>query len=158
MARRSRGRAAEAAPRYRVPAPVPVVVDASIAIQWFAAEPDRGDSIALLESDSRLLAPEFMAIEVANGWWKKARRGEMDGTDIDQAVTNLLAMEIAWIPAADLVRSAIRLARDLGHPVSDCVYLVLAASRAAKLATADVRLRGGAARVGVPLWSARPSR
>jgi len=70
-------------------------------------------------------------------------------------VTNLLALEISWTPSSALLRPAARLAIELGHPVYDCVYLALAASRAASLATADERLRQAAERVGVAIWSGR---
>jgi predicted nucleic acid-binding protein len=133
----------------------PIVVDASMAYPWFTNDPDPRDAARLLESESILLAPDFMPVEVTNAWWKKLRRREMDLAAIERAVTHLLAMEIVWVSAATLLRPAARLAAELGHPVYDCVYLALAASRSAVLATADERLRAGAERVGVRLWSPR---
>jgi predicted nucleic acid-binding protein len=146
---RERGAPYAAAPAGRV------VVDASIACLWFANEPDEFGAIRLLETESRLLAPDLMAVEVTNAWWKKVRRREMDATDVEQAVTNLLALEIAWTPSASLLRPAARLAIALAHPVYDCVYLALAAGSAAALATADGRLRQAAARAGVAIWNGR---
>lgn len=136
-------------------APGPVVVDASMAYPWFTNDPDSNGAIRLLETESILLAPDLMAVEVTNAWWKRLRRGEMDVAGIEQAVTHLLAMQIMWIEAATLLRPAARLAAELGHPVYDCIYLALAASHSAVLATADARLRQGAERVGVRLWSPR---
>jgi predicted nucleic acid-binding protein len=75
--------------------------------------------------------------------------------DVERAVTRLLALDIVWVAAATLLRPAARLAAELGHPVYDCVYLALAASRSAVLATADGRLRERAQRVGVRLWRPR---
>ena len=143
----------ERAARYRISATEPVVVDASIAVLWFANEPDRWQGRRLLESESLLLSPDLMAVEATNAWWKKLRRGEMHQTDVDQAVTNLLAVGIAWTPSAELLRAAARLAGELEHPVYDCLYLALAAGRGASLATADDRLRRAAARLGVSIWS-----
>lgn len=153
-ATRARG-ARERTSRYSVVSAKPVVVDASIAFLWFANEPDPCDAARLLEAEVLLLAPDLMVVETANAWWKKLRRREMDLADVEQAVTNLLAVGINWTSSAELVRPAARLASELGHPVYDCVYLTLAATRAASLATADVRLRRGAERVGVPVWRAR---
>ncbi|MGH7325352.1 MAG: type II toxin-antitoxin system VapC family toxin [Candidatus Rokuibacteriota bacterium] len=48
---------------------------------------------------------------------------------------------------------AARLAVELGHPVDDCLYLALAASHSALLATADDRLTRAAERLGVGVWS-----
>jgi predicted nucleic acid-binding protein len=133
----------------------PIVVDASMAFFWFANEPDVRGAARLLETDSNLLAPDLMAVEAANAWWKKLRRREMAINDVEEAVTNLLTLEIAWIASASLLRPAARLAAELAHPVYDCVYLVLAASHSAALATADERLQRAAQRVGVGLWSPR---
>jgi predicted nucleic acid-binding protein len=133
----------------------PIVVDASMAFFWFANEPDVRGAARLLESDSTLLAPDVMAVEAANAWWKKLRRREMDISDVEEGVTHLLALEIEWVASAALLRPAARLAADLVHPVYDCIYLVLAASRSAALATADERLQRAAQRVGIGLWRPR---
>lgn len=109
----------------------------------------------MLETESMLVAPDLMAVEATNAWWKRLRRREMDIVDIEQAVTRLMALQIVWIAAATMLRPAARLAAELGHPVYDCIYLALAASHSALLATADERLRLGAQRVGVRLWSPR---
>jgi predicted nucleic acid-binding protein len=93
-----------------------------------------------------------MAVEVTNAWWKKLRRREMELADVEQAVTNLLALGIDWTPAVALLRPAARLATAISHSVYDCLYLALAASHSALLATADDRLRQAAERVGVRIW------
>jgi predicted nucleic acid-binding protein len=132
----------------------PVVVDASIACLWFANEPDQRGAARLLDTEAALLAPDLMAAEAANAWWKKLRRGEMARADVEDAVTNLLALGITWTPSPRLLRPAVRLAVDLGHPVYDCLYLALAAAHPASLATVDDRLRRAAERVGVRIWRA----
>jgi predicted nucleic acid-binding protein len=148
-------RVRERAPRYTISIVGPVVVDASIAFLWFANEPDRAGADRLLETEASLLAPDLMAIEATNAWWKKLRRREMDLVDIEQAVTNLLALGIVWTPSTTLLRPAARLAAELGHPIYDCIYLTLAAAHSAPLATADDRLRRAAERIGVRVWSER---
>lgn len=55
----------------------PVVVDASVAVQWFANEPGSERAAQLIVGDHRLLAPDLMPVEAANAWWKKVRRREM---------------------------------------------------------------------------------
>ena len=54
-----------------------VVVDASIAVKWWAQEEDSATARRLLEGEWRLVAPELMAAEAANTWWDKHRRGRM---------------------------------------------------------------------------------
>jgi predicted nucleic acid-binding protein len=144
----------ESASRYGVTSG-PIVVDASIAVLWFANEPDRRGAARLLETESVLLAPDLMAVEATNAWWKKLRRHEMDMADVEQAVTNLLALGIDWTPSAQLLRPAARLAAELGHPVYDCLYLALASSHAASLATMDERLRREGERLGIRIWRAK---
>jgi predicted nucleic acid-binding protein len=153
VAKARKAQVRERAARYAVSTTGPVVVDASIAVLWFANEPDRWKAGRLLESESLLLSPDLMAVEATNAWWKKLRRGEMDLADIEQAVTNLLALEISWTASTTLLRAAARLAVEVEHPVYDCLYLALAASRDASLATADDRLRRAAGRLGVAIWS-----
>ncbi|HEY4908881.1 MAG TPA: type II toxin-antitoxin system VapC family toxin [Methylomirabilota bacterium] len=149
VARAPAKRIRERGPRYTPAIAEPVVVDASIAFLWFANEPDRWGADQLLETDSPLLAPDLMAVEATNAWWKKHRRREMERADVEQAVTNLLALGIGWTPSAALLPSAARLAVELGHPVYDCLYLALAAAHAVPIATADERLRQAAKRIGV---------
>jgi predicted nucleic acid-binding protein len=145
-------RAREGTARYTGVPSGPIVVDASIACFWFANEADRLGAARLLETESALVSPDLMAAEVTNAWWKKARRREMSLADVEQAVTNLLALGIEWVASAQLIRPAARLALEVDHSVYDCLYLGLAASRSARLATADERLRRVAERVGVRIW------
>jgi len=135
--------------RYASAISEPIVIDASIAFLWFANELTRFGADELLESEATLLAPDLMAVEATNAWWKKLRRHEMERADVEQAITNLHALGIAWTPSAMLLPSAARLAVELGHPVYDCLYLALAVSHAAPIATADKRLRQAAGRLGV---------
>jgi predicted nucleic acid-binding protein len=134
----------------------PVVIDASIAVQWFVPEPGSADSARLLQSTAVFLAPDFMPVEATNAWWKKSRRGEMSASQVEQAIARLLAVGIELVPSAALLRRAARFALDLEQAVYDCVYLALAAQRHARLATADGRLRRSAEGLAVSVW--RPSR
>ena len=133
-------------------AATPVIVDASVAVQWFSAEDGSARAVRLLEADHHLVAPDIMPVEAANAWWKKARRGDMSPDAVVRAVSRLLAIGIALVPVAPLLPRAARLAVDLQHPVYDCIYLVLAGERDIALASADERLRRVAERLDVRLW------
>ncbi|MGQ0664971.1 MAG: type II toxin-antitoxin system VapC family toxin [Pseudomonadota bacterium] len=135
--------------------PRPVVVDASVAVQWFANEPGSDAAARLLDGNHLLLAPDSMAIEAANAWWRKVKAGDMTATDLEQAIVNLFATGLALIPTAPMLVAAARLARDIRHPVYDCVYLIAARRQGALLATADVRLHRAADRIGLRLWASR---
>jgi predicted nucleic acid-binding protein len=138
--------------RERLRTESPVVIDASVAVQWFVPEPGSVEATLLLHTEALFLAPDFMPVEATNAWWKKCRRGEMSSAQVDQAVARLLAVGVDLIPSASLLTRAARFAFDLDHAVYDCVYLALAAQHGAKLATADGRLRRSAARFAVQVW------
>ena len=128
------------------------MVDASVAVQWFAREPGSEASAALVEGNQPLVAPDIMPLEVANALWKKFRRGDVPAGDLQPAVTRILASDITLIPTLVLLERAVRLAVEISHPVYDCVYLVLAEERGAPLASIDERLRAAARARGLRVW------
>jgi predicted nucleic acid-binding protein len=132
----------------------PVVVDASIAVQWFVPEPGSEGAARLLNSELPLCAPDVMPVEASNAWWKKVRRREMRKEHLDEALLNLLSLDIQWMPSATLLRRAAGLAVEIDHPVYDCLYLLLATEQRGELATADTRLRHAARRLDLGLWPA----
>jgi predicted nucleic acid-binding protein len=128
------------------------VVDASVAVQWFAREPGSEAAALLVGGDQPLVAPDIMPLEVANALWKKTRRGDVPAGELQPAVTRLLASDITLVSTVSLLERALRLAVELGHPVYDCVYIVLAEDRGAPLATGDARLRAAARARGLRAW------
>jgi predicted nucleic acid-binding protein len=130
----------------------PVVVDASMAVKWFAAEADSALADRLIEDEGVLVAPDIMPVEAASAWWKKVRRGEMNEADLEQALASLLAIGLEWIPMPSLVERAAAMAVDTGQTVYDCTYLVICAERGAAIATADERLQRAAERMRLTIW------
>ncbi len=128
------------------------MVDASVAVQWFAREPGSEASAALVEGNQPLVAPDIMPLEVANALWKKVRHGDVPAADLQPAVTRILASDITLVPTLTLLERAVRLAVEINHPVYDCVYLVLAEERGAPLASIDERLRAAARARGLRVW------
>lgn len=116
------------------------VVDASIAVKWVVPEALSTKADELLAREGELLAPDLLLVEVANVLWKKTVRTELSARDADRAFTLLMQFGIDLRPSAPLLGRAMQLARLLGHPVYDCVYLVLAEREDATLVTADARL------------------
>lgn len=128
------------------------MVDASVAVQWFAREPGSEASAALVEGNQPLVAPDIMPLEVANALWKKVRHGDVPAADLQPAVTRILASDITLVPTLTLLERAVRLAVEINHAVYDCVYLVLAEERGAPLASIDERLRAAARARGLRIW------
>jgi predicted nucleic acid-binding protein len=129
-----------------------VVIDASIAVKWWAPEADSATAARLIEGDWRLIAPDFMAAEAANAWWDKHRQGEMPRSEVEIAVSRLCALGIEWIPTARIVGAAARVAVELRHSVYDCVYLVTAREQGVSLATTDDWLSTMARRMGIAVY------
>jgi len=127
---------------------VSFVVDASVAVKWFADEEDSDRADAMFEGVQGLLAPSLIHPEVANALWKKVRSGALTHAQAASAIASLARYFDAIVPAEDLAPRAFTLALDLAHPVYDCFYIALAERQAVPLVTADRRLLTLAGRVG----------
>lgn len=112
-----------------------LVIDASIAIKWFVAEP--GTEAALSLRAERLSAPDLLIPECANILWKKVARGELSGAEALLAARLLERVDVQLHPMRALLEPALRLAMTLNHPAYDCIYLALAEINDATLVTAD---------------------
>ena len=132
-----------------------LLVDASIVVKWFFAEPHSPEARELLAPRIVLHAPDFILTEVANVIWKKARRKEIP---LAQPYIEELANipdAVVLQPSTELVMKATALAVGIDHPVYDCLYLACAEAEAAPLVTADERLaqRAKEAYPTVEVWN-----
>ena len=125
-----------------------VVVDASVALCWFAREAATPAANRLIGSRANLTAPSLLLAEVANGLWKKARRGEMSADLANAAMKEIHRFIPQIIELSDLTAPALELAREIDHSVYDCYYLVLARRRGVPLVTLDHALLASAAKGG----------
>ena len=133
------------------------VVDASIAVKWVIPEvlSDKADRVRDGEDD--VLAPDLLLVEVANALWKKTAAEEISAREADAAFDLVRRSGIDLRPTAPLLPRAMDLARRLGHPVYDCVYLALAEREDAAFVTADQRLlrRLSTRKLNVPIVDLR---
>ena len=116
-----------------------MIVDASVAVKWLVDEADSQAAQRLLDSDEKLVAPDFVLIEVGNVLWKKAQRRQLGP---EQAVAGIEALPTYFeqlVPSAALLPRALTIAIDVRHPVYDCLYLACAERLQMTLVTADVR-------------------
>lgn len=109
-------------------------------MKWVVPEvlSDRADRLRGGGDD--LLAPDLLLVEVANALWKKTTASEISAAEADAAFALLRESGIDFRATAPLLPRAMDVARRLGHPVYDCVYLALADEEQASLVTADRRL------------------
>ena len=116
-----------------------LVVDASVAVKWLAAEDCSDAADRLLANDDDLYAPRLLASEVANALWRKVRLGEIERGQAGILTAALSEMPVRWSADETVCADAARLAVALDRPVYDCVYLALAHRLGARLVTANVR-------------------
>jgi predicted nucleic acid-binding protein len=137
-----------------------LVIDASVALKWLLDEPLSGRAAELVESafsDAiRLVAPDLLLVEMAHVFWRKERRGELRGADVDAAVEQLTRLPVRTVPSRWLWEPALGCARDTGASVYDAMYVALADRLGVPLVTADAALvrvvnRGAYAGVAVDL-------
>jgi predicted nucleic acid-binding protein len=116
-----------------------LVVDASVAALWFLGEDRSAAALQLVEERTdALLAPDLLAIEVGNALWNVRRR---TAKPISLApVLDHLAGLITYESSLRLLTAASAIARDLDHPVYDCLYLALVERDDSAMVTADRRL------------------
>jgi len=125
----------------------PLVVDASIGVQIVLAEPTSEAVKALLIGSADwhpLIAPSILVSEAAAAITKKVRRREISVASAREAFrtwTELVDRGLFVLtPANDLLDDAFELSLKLHHPLHDCLYLALAQSRKAAIATRDTIL------------------
>jgi len=115
------------------------IIDASVAIKWFVPEPFHQEARALLSEKPDRIAPDWLMAEVANVLWKQARQGIVK-TELATRILQILPKLICFQAAAPLTPIAYRIARQMDHPVYDCLYLALAKQYGGQLITADTKL------------------
>ena len=115
-----------------------LTVDASVVVKWFVQETEFFEEARLLLAHRLILyAPDMLLAEFANTIWKKARRNEIPDTrpylDEVQSLDELVSL----YPINALIVRATEVARELDHPVYDCLYLACAEATESVLVTAD---------------------
>ena len=131
---------------------MPVVVDSSVAACW--ALPDEYSALAdrVLEFiiEDGMMAPALFRYELRNVLIVNERRGRIDRTTIEKALTMIDRLPCR-IDIAFTDGNLLALARRNQLKVYDAAYLELALRTGAPLATLDRRLAGAAAAEGVTI-------
>ena len=116
------------------------VVDASVAVKWVIPEALSDAADRVRDGEDDILAPDLLLVEVANALWRKTTAKEISPREADAAFDLVRGSGIDLHPTGPLLSRAMDVARRLGHPVYDCVYLALAEREHAAFVTADHRL------------------
>ena len=115
-----------------------VVVDASVAAQWYLNETHSHYAQSLLgRGDVDLIAPSIIVAEMANVAWKAHRRGAISEKNAVDLLGLFRESGVRLVPVEDLVEYALDLAIRHRHVVYDCLYLALALQEDCTFVTAD---------------------
>lgn len=130
-----------------------IVIDASVAVKWYIAEPDSERAEQLLHRHlGQMIVPDLFLIEVNAALVRKAnidkKHASRSRVHIATVATMTAARDFDSIRLApDQLLQATELAIDIGHPLKDCLYLVLAMELGCPLVTADARFAAKAREV-----------
>jgi predicted nucleic acid-binding protein len=117
-----------------------VVVDASAAVRWIFRLSGWQRAEAIILSGERLIAPDFVLVEMTNAAWKFVRFENQPAETVHSALRNAAKAFDEFVPAADLADRAFEIAVLLQHAAYDCFYLALAESRRSQVITTDEKL------------------
>lgn len=121
-----------------------VVVDSSVVIKWFTAEPFTGQARKLLDGYQdgtlSLLAPDLLFAEIGNVVCKKQRLQGLTAADADLVINGVLLLGWEVTPCASLLTAAHQIAVAHGRSVYDAIYLALSLRAQCPFVTADERL------------------
>ena len=116
-----------------------LVVDANVVVKWLVDEDQVEEAASVLRGDSELHAPRFLAAELAETLWQKAKRGEITPATAGALADSVPALPMLWEDDEALLGDAVRLAIEIDHPAYDCIYLALAHQLGARVVTADMK-------------------
>ncbi|MGG2475997.1 type II toxin-antitoxin system VapC family toxin [Rhizobium sp. BR5] len=122
-----------------------LVVDASVVAAWFLPDEDGAvadEALARLETQDAL-APDLLSHELRNILLSAERRKRISADDIFVILMRFASLPVTLSSSADHV-SIIRLAQKHSLSAYDAVYLSLAISHNAPLATQDRKLAAAA--------------
>lgn len=132
-----------------------IVVDASLIVALILREdnvPDPASVYDLLRT-TPISVPAHWPAEVANALWANKRRGRITADMVSTAVDYLIAFKpsIDAAPSLDRMIALMQLAEREKLTVYDAIYVQLALSNNASLATIDDDVRASARRLDIRL-------
>ena len=113
------------------------VIDTSVVLKWAIPEEDSAEALLLVGTE--IVAPDLLAVELANALCTKVRKGQIEALQATVAYADILSL-LTFVPTAILRERALGIALALGHPAYDCFFIALAEAMQTTLITSDLRL------------------
>ena len=122
-----------------------IVVDASLAVKWYLAEANSNEARAAFERHAgNIVAPDIILTEVIGAMVRRANMNKIERAASEASIAKFIALisegfvAVLQMSPTQMGRAA-NLAIDLGHPLKDCIYLVLAMEMDCELVTCDAK-------------------
>jgi predicted nucleic acid-binding protein len=135
-----------------------IVVDTSLVIALVLREANVANAASVYDAllADRLAVPAHWPAEVANALWANKRRGRIPADRLAFFVEDLFAFRpmIDPAPTAERILSLVAFAEAEKLTVYDAIYVELARTLNATLATIDADMRACARRLDIPLLPA----
>lgn len=128
------------------------VVDASVAVKWLLPETHTSQAESLLSDHVTLSAPDLLYAEIGNVLWKRVSSSDISADNAQEALRQLMAVEIYIAPASLLLVDALDMACKYRRTVYDSLYIALAVQHDAVLVTADKRLYNAMRETQLAKW------
>lgn len=121
-----------------------LVVDSSVVIKWFVAEPYSSQAHLILNEYKNgnldLLAPDLLNAEIGNIVWKKQIFQGLAASDGQQIINLFQSLKFYLMPTSVLLDDAYRLAVAHQRTVYDMLYVALSLREGCPFVTADEKL------------------
>jgi predicted nucleic acid-binding protein len=135
-----------------------IVIDASVAVKWYLLETDSGAARNIFAQHiGQIIVPSLFGIEVTATLVREANANKPHAAVMQAAISSLTTLmsdgsiETVMQPPAQLLKAA-NIAITIGHPLKDCLYLVLAMEKDCRLVTADARFVEKAKGIWDKVW------
>ena len=136
-----------------------LVIDSSVAVKWFIAEPYSAEARRILDAYQNgllsFLAPDLINAEVGNIIWKKQSFQGLDASDAQEVLEEFRRLQFTLARSAELLGDAYKIAVTHRRTVDDALYIALSVREGCRFVSADEKLANavGAAFPGI-VWLA----
>ena|ERR1043165_3549649 len=139
-----------------------LVVDSSVAVKWFVAEPYSTEARRILDAYQNgtlsFLAPDLINAEFGNIIWKKHLFQGLAVSDAQDILDKFRLLQVTLTPTGELLKDAYRIAVTHQRTVYDALYLALGIRENCQVVTADEKLVNAVGTafpnlIWLPTWS-----
>lgn len=125
------------------------VLDVSGGIEVILDRKRRKEIEQYLQDADQVISPDLYVAETANVYWKYVHLKQLAEAICEKALEYTLELVDFFEPSTSLFREAFGLSCQIGNPVYDSLYLVLARRNNAVLLTLDTRLADACCKLSI---------